>query len=259
MRKHLHFLIAIAAVAGFAYPAVAQTNLILNGSFEANGGVGTSIFPNWTVTDLAGSNGSWFVQTGATSPVSGFAVAFPTNGTFAAMTDQTGAGTHALIQSFVVPAGGVSSAILTFDWFVGNRDGIFVVNPAGLDHTAVPNQHDRVDILTGAAAPFSTAPSDVLLNALISNPSDPLVSGYNRLSIDVTALLNANAGSTLQLRFAEVDNQSFFQFGADNVSLLVSVPEPATWGLMGLTGLLGSGAYFWRRRQARAKAEEVIG
>jgi hypothetical protein len=254
MRK---ILIAIAAIVGFTYPVAAQTNLILNGSFESNGGVGTSTFSNWTATDLAGGTGSWFVQTGTGSPLNNFSVPAPPNGAFAAMTDQGGPGTHVLIQSFVVPAGGVTSATLSFNWYVNNQSGGgFVINPIGLDHTDGANQHARVDILTSAAAPFSTAPSDVLLNAFITNPGDPTVSGYNTLSVDVTALLNANAGNTLQLRFAEVDNQLFFAFGADNVSLLFSVPEPTTWALMGVTLVAGTGTYLWRRRQAR---EKIIG
>lgn len=251
--KRLRVLIAIAAIVGFTYPAAAQTNLILNGSFESNGGLGTNTFTNWTVTDLAGGDGSWWVQTGTGSPVNGFTVPAPTNGAFAAMTDQGGPGTHVIIQSFVVPAGGVGLATLSFDWYVNNQNGTFIVDPIGLDHTGPANQHARVDILTGAALPFSTAPGDVLFNAFITNPGDPAESGYNTLSTNITALLNAHAGETLQLRFAEVDNQFFFSFGADNVSLFAAVPEPTTWALMGFTLVLGAGSYLWRRRQARAK------
>jgi hypothetical protein len=254
MRHYVRALLVFAGIVGLLSPAAAQVNLIQNGSFESNGGVGTSTFANWTVTDQAGGSGSWFVQTGTTSPLNGFTVAAPTNGAFAAMTDQTGPGAHVIIQSFVVPAGGVGSAILSFDWYVNNQStGGFIINPGGLDYTLSPNQHARVDILTGTAAPFSTSPSDVLANVFITNPGDPSVSGYNTLSTNLTALLNSQAGNTLQLRFAEVDNQNFFVFGADNVSLLASVPEPATWALMSVSGVVVSVGYYWRRRRGQEK------
>jgi hypothetical protein len=94
-----------------------------------------------------------------------------------------------------------------------------------------------VDILTSSANPFSVAASDVLMHLYQSNPSDPLVSGYNTLNFDVSSLFAANLGNTLRLRFAEVDNLAQFQVGVDNVSLddvsLAAVPEPASLTLLG--------------------------
>ena len=54
-------------------------------------------------------------------------------------------------------------------------------------------------------------------------------------AVDVSALTLSQAGQTLRLRFAEVDNVAPFQFGVDNVSLEVSaVPEPSSLTLMGI-------------------------
>jgi len=138
--------------------------------------------------------------------------------------------------------------VLSFDLFLGNRGGAFVTaNPAtvGLDFsTPALNQQARVDILRSSANPFSVAASDVLMNLYQSRPGDPLVSGYNTLSFNLSPLFAANAGATLRLRFAETDNLAQLQLGVDNVSL-DAVPEPAALVLLG-TGL----AALWIRRRS---------
>ena len=45
------------------------------------------------------------------------------------------------------------------------------------------------------------------------------------MTFDVTALLQANQGATLRLRFSEVDNVSFFQMGVDNVDIVSGTPN----------------------------------
>jgi hypothetical protein len=72
--------------------------------------------------------------------------------------------------------------------------------------------------------------SDVLLNLFQTSAGDPLISGYTSQSTDLTALLSANAGQTLRLRFAEADNVFIFQLGVDNESLDTRpFPSPAPW------------------------------
>src|SRR6266852_631235 len=68
------------------------TDLVINGDFEAGSLTG------WTVRDQAGGDGSWFIQRGTMSPESGFLVPAPPQGSFAAMTDQFGPGSHILYQ-----------------------------------------------------------------------------------------------------------------------------------------------------------------
>jgi hypothetical protein len=95
--------------------------------------------------------------------------------------------------------------------------------------TPALNQQARVDIMRAGADPFSVAPADILLNVFRTQLGDPLVSGYSTVSTDLSTLLLVNAGQTLRLRFAEVDNINLFQFGVDRVSLEAqAVPEPGT-------------------------------
>ncbi len=153
----------------------------------------------------------------------------------AAMTDAEGPGSRVLYQDFVATA---DAAALRFALFIGNRAGLFVTPaPASLDFsTPALNQQARVDILKNTADPFSVAASDVLLNLYQTKDGDPLISGYNTITTDISALLAAHAGETLRLRFAETDNVLTFQLGVDNVRfdpISAPIPEPASMLLLG--------------------------
>jgi len=203
----------------------ARADLIVNGGFESG-------LSGWSRADQVGSEGTFVLQTGTSSPVNGDPVPAPPGGIRAAMTDAEGPGSHVLYQDFTIPSL-LPGAILNFALFVGNRADRFAT-PASLDFgTPTLNQQARVDILAAGADPFSLAPADVLLNVFRTNVGDPLVSsGYINHSVDITSLLNSHVGQSLRLRFAETDNLSIFQYGVDNVSLLESsqvVPEPSTW------------------------------
>jgi len=203
-------------------------NLITNGGFESG-------FAGWTRADSIASDGTFHLQSGATSPVNGLGVAAPIEGSSAAMTDSQGPGSHVLYQDFVVPLT-VPQATLTFSLYVNNRATAFSV-PDSLDWTTpVLNQHARVDVMN-ASDPFSVASADVLLNAYRTAVGSALQFGYTTFTVDVTSLLAANAGRTLRLRFAEADNVNIFNFGVDGVSLVV-IPSPTGVAVGMLAGVV---------------------
>jgi hypothetical protein len=246
--KFLTRIVPLMITAGMtlclAAPAHAS-ELIVNGGFESG-------LAAWTRADAAGSDGTFFLQTGTTSPVNNDPVPAPPGGVSAAMTDAQGPGSHVLYQDFIVPLL-FSSATLDFDLLVNNHAEAFTTPaPASLDFsTPALNQQARVDILLGGTDPFSVAGADVLLNVFQTNPGDSFPLAYLAQSSDLSALFGAHAGETLRLRFAEVDNVFTFQLGVDNVSLTTAdaqaVPEPASLLLIG-TGLAALGARRFRRQ-----------
>ncbi|MEO7368440.1 MAG: hypothetical protein ABIZ36_10810, partial [Gemmatimonadaceae bacterium] len=182
-----------------------STNVITNGSFE-------TAFSGWTVYNEALGSGDWYAQTGTLSPLTNFySVPAPTNGTYAAMTDQYGPGSHILYQDFTVPAG----AELSYDRFIGNRPGIFFT-PSTLSYaiSAGSNQQARVDIMDPSAT-VTDLGTGVLAAIYATAVGDPPVSGYT----NQTASLSALAGQSVRLRFSEVDNTGYFNMGIDNVSV----------------------------------------
>ncbi len=233
----------LAALLGAAGAAQASPiELIVNGDFE------TGDFTGWTVIDQAGGSGGFLIDDAdGFTPASGLATVGAATGGFYAVSDQFGPGAHALVQSFTVPVG-VTSVSLSFDMFVNDQNGSgSLVHPAGLDFTASPNQHARVDILSASAGALSTAVGNVITN-LYLGVDGPAPNPYTSYSFDLTALLAP--GTSYQLRFAEVDNQYFFNQGVDNVSILADaaqVPTPATLALFGL-GLTALS----RRRRSKA-------
>lgn len=228
----------LAAVAAFAAarPAAAS-ELITNGGFE------TGDFTGFTVSTQSGSAGSFSVDNDTMPPLSSglntAGTVGPASGSFYALTDQTEPGAYALTQSFTVL--GPSTATFSFDLFANNYndEGLPIVNPAGLDYTADPNQHARVDLLRAGADPFSTAPADVLANFYLgSDPNATNPNPYTSYSFDITPFVGS--GGTYQVRFGEVDNEGFFNLGVDNISVNATagnpapVPEPGTMALMGV-------------------------
>ena len=234
--------LGILLAGGLALPASAS--LVANGGFESG-------LASWSRLEQVGSDGTFSIQTGTSSPVNGFPVPPPPGGSSAAMSDSVAPGSRVLYQDFAVPAS-VPVATISFSLFVQNLADGFYVQPTLDFDLQVVNQQARVDVLKIGTDEFSVAAGDVLMNLYQTEVGDDLLSGYTPYAIDVTALFQAHAGGTLRLRFAQVDNLNAFNLGVDDVSVTVGtsvVPEASTWIAMpAIVGLVAAG---YRRRAAR--------
>src|SRR5262249_26296937 len=210
-KRHAFYgILALVSLVGLSTTQSAKAaQLITNGNFE------TGNFAGWTEFDQAGGSGSFFISNpGANTPLSDFLTAAnPSGGRYYAVSDQFGPGCHALLQSFTIP-NGASNVVLSFQMFVNNQFGAPIVNPAGLDYTASPNEHGRVDILSSSATPFDTG-AGVVENLYLGSDPGLNPNPYTSYSFNLSNL----APGTYQLRFAEVDNQFFFNEGVDIVSI----------------------------------------
>lgn len=227
--------------------------LLVNGGFEAG-------LAGWAAIAAPGSGGGLFAHGGGPGPVSGNPMIGPLSGSLYALTDMISAGAYSLSQGFVVLPGPILRAEFTFSlWNHNYSPGGTVIDPAGLTYTGGPNQHVRIDLLTGTATPFSTAASDVLATFYLD--SDPYVPGdpfnpWVTYSYDIEGYFTGPGA--YQVRFAEVDNMGFNHMGIDDVSVFIEVdpyppdviPEPATVGLVA-TGLIGFAAFVRRRRNSK--------
>jgi len=228
-------LLSCAALA-CALSTPLQAGLILNGGFESG-------LSNWTAVDQLGSAGTFFVQTGTSTPDTMSIVPPPPQGTQAAMTDAQGPGSHVLYQDFVVPSV-VPGALINFMLLINNQSDRFAI-PEPDNHldfsTPALNQQARVDIMRVTPDPFSLSTADVLMDLYQTEVGDPLATGYNAFVFDITPLLQAHAGETLRLRFAETDNVGPFNFGVDAVDVNVTagaVPEPSMFVPAGVSILI---------------------
>lgn len=86
------------------------------------------------------------------------------------------------------------------------------MSPETLSPDEGQNQQSRVDILDPSAPPDDMG-SGVLRSIHRTQPRDPTSTGYQTIQVS----LKDFAGRTVRLRFAEVDNQSFFDVGIDRV------------------------------------------
>ncbi|MEO7599359.1 MAG: hypothetical protein ABIV50_10530 [Opitutus sp.] len=161
-----------------------------------------------------------------------------------------------MYQDFVVN-GGLTNYSLAVSLFIFNQSSVGFRTPGTLDFaTPALNQRARVDIMTTTADIFSLTAGDVLQNLFETKPGDPVVSGYDSMQFDITALMQANQGATLRLRFSEVDNVAPFNFGVDAVDIRIggsSVPDVLPWATewltLGALGVIG----LWSRTRANRR------
>jgi len=127
------------------------------------------------------------------------------------------------------------------------------INDPDLFFNGAENQQARIDIMDPESHPFNVDVG-VLENLFQTEPGDLLSLGYTTLSFDLTSY----AGSTVRLRFAEVDNLGEFNFAVDNItcgggSSAAQVPTLSEWGLIAMAGILGiAGLMVVRRKRLAA-------
>lgn len=136
---------AVALCPACASPAIASP-LVLNGGFAAG-------FASWTIADQFGSDGTFHIQTGILSPLNQDSVPAPPGGTFAAMTDAFGPGSHVPYQDFVAGASSATLQIGTGFGSVAWRP--FFLAPAFAEHRR-PVRHPK----TGPCRPRPPGVSD---------------------------------------------------------------------------------------------------
>jgi PEP-CTERM motif len=198
---------ALALGAGSRAEAV---QLVTNGGFE------TGTLAGWTTSGLgSGSCPSapqdWNVSSSSNTGCSG--VSNPNSGTYAAyvMNDGPGPLTYQLFQTISDPAS-IMGGTLSFEWTSANTSDAGRTLTVSLAGTTVFNRSTYGDF------------------------------DWSTVTTDISALLAAHAGTSITL---EIDNyipqtwSGAAGLGLDDVSIVATVPEPATFALLGaaVTGL----------------------
>jgi hypothetical protein len=183
-------------------PALAAP-IVRNGGFETGDTTG------WNVSNVG--NGTWMVYDEPGDP-NGFEVIHPPRGSFAIVTSQTGPGSHLLHQKVRLPEG----QRLRLRFILWYRSGAPIAVRDTLSYKGAENQQFRMDILRVRAPLWSLDSNDILATAFRTRVGDPK-RFEERL---IRENLSRFAGRTVRLRFAEVDNQDFFQVVIDAVRIV---------------------------------------
>lgn len=228
----------ILAATALAFAAPATANILVNGNFE------TGTYAGWTTNVEASNSGNLQIEAyDGVSPLSSNANQNnAAGGAFFSITDQGGPGAYSLTQSFTLSA--TTRVLIKFDMFANDQSGNVINN--GRSATGGPNQNATADLLTGTAGAFTTNLADIV--AVFYAPGADPITGANPWT-SYSSALTLGAG-TYQIRFAQADNQFFFQQGVDNVSV-AAVPEASTWAML-ITGFGLVGAAARRRRSVIA-------
>jgi hypothetical protein len=213
------FSAAVAATAVLAAPATASAATVVNGDFE------TGNLSGWQVVNNPPSpeeSGSWLTYTGTAGPFEGFAVIPPPPaGNYAATTDQGGPGSHILYQDLTLePYYTHSLSLLAY---YGSAAPLVTPSPNTLSFETVENQQYRIDVMKPTAPVDSVAAGDTLATVFATNNGDPQQLGSTSFTADLTPF----AGQTVRLRFAEVDNEGFFNAAVDSVAIQSTPPSNA--------------------------------
>jgi hypothetical protein len=201
-RIRLCLALAIAALAVLAAAPAANAAVVTNGDFE------TGNLSGWQLSNSGA--GSWFAYTGTSTPIEDFTVPAPPQGSYGGITDESGQGLHVLYQDVTLPPSGTTNQLSLFVYYDSKAP---IVSPDSLDPFGGANQQYRIDVMKPSAPIDSVASGDVLLTVFRTLAGDSQALAPTLKTADLTSL----TGQTVRLRLAEVDNQFFFNAGADAI------------------------------------------
>ena len=177
----------------------AEGDLVVNGDFE------TGDFTGWT--HVSSTAGGWVVNNGAYNPQSPDGALAPLAGSFSALTDQAGGGTHVLYQDFYLPDG-ATNLVLSWTDRIRNHGG-----PFSATHGFRVELRDT---------------NDVVLSTLFTTSSNlPAFTGpTNR-----TANLMPWRGQWARVAFVEQDDGGYLNVHLDNIQMLAPSAAPTFFDL----------------------------
>ena len=206
-------VLALATIAAVAVAASATAATVVNGDFEAGD------LSGWTQSSSA-VYADWSAYTGTTNPHNSHTVGAPPEGSWAAVSGQTGTSRTILYQDIELEPGYTHA--LSLQAYYTNENAV-LISPDTLDVEAGSNQQYRIDVLRATAPVDSVDPADVLATIFRTQPGDANIREPFPLSSDLSAF----AGQTVRLRFALVSTDFFFSASADDVRI-ASVPDLRT-------------------------------
>ncbi|TVP55947.1 MAG: Ig-like domain-containing protein [Gemmatimonadales bacterium] len=206
--------VSSGSLEGQAMVEVAE--VLPNGSFEDNEGVGSSTFAHWVVLLGPNSPRDWFAHPGGPAPLSGRSIPSPPTGTVAALVDQGGPGYSLLYRDVYIPS---AAQTLEFDLFYDNSYSDFHTPESFTTHEPhyFENQQFRVDITDPTADPTAFGAA-ILATVFRTDVGDPPTT--EGVFITVSADVSAFQGQTVRLRFGEAVYLSHLSAAVDDVRLI---------------------------------------
>jgi hypothetical protein len=229
----------VAACVALLLPLSASAATVANGNFET----GTlSGWQTYTANEAPESRDGWYAYSGTTNPLTNEfetypEVQSPPEGTFGATSAEGGPGLHVLYQDVALEPYFTHTLSLTA--YYNSFAPLAVPTPNSLDASVEQgNQQYRIDVMKPTAPIASVNPEDILATLLATKTGDPETLAPTALTANLTPF----AGQTVRLRFAEVDNEFYFDAGADAVSIASTPPSNVfTFGKLKLKRKNGTG------------------